>query len=284
MRILIGVVLFSILLSSIITFLLLSYYKCKRITENMYYKYPRNHVIPKVCHQTWITSDVCPEIKEIIQNNKRTNPDIEFRLYTHADIDKYIKKNFDDLTYTAFKKINPKYGAMISDFFRYCVLYNEGGIYLDIKSSLKTKLFDNVIKSNDICILDKQRRYYEQWRYYLDYGTHEQWLLIFCKGHLYLKNMINLMVEALHSGIEPTSFNMNWNLRNRTSTKEKVMRITGPDAFAVAIHKSIIFNGVMHREVSYNTIAVINYKNVNRKIYSKHNLIHYSQLTEPMII
>jgi hypothetical protein len=264
--------------------LLVSYYKCKTISENLYYKYPKKYSIPKVCHQTWMTRDLCPEIKEIIQKNKRTNPDIEFRLYTDADIDSYIKKNFDDLTYTAFKKINPKYGSMLADFFRYCVLYNEGGIYLDIKSLLKTKLFDNVIKSNDICILDKQDFYREKWRRFFKYSTHEQWLLIFCKGHLYLKNMINLMVEALHSGIEPISFNMNWGWGNETASKEKVLRITGPDAFAVAIHKSIIFNGIMHREVSYDTIAELNYKNVNKKIYAKHNRIHYSQLIEPVII
>ena len=261
---------------------LLQYFKYKKSFETMYYNFPRKYKIPKICHQTWNTSDLCPEIKKIIQNNKLHNPDIKFKLYTSADRESYIKKNFDGLTYSAFKKINPKYGAMLADFFRYCVLYNEGGIYLDIKSSLKTKLFDNIIKDNDICILDKQSFSLENWRNELKYGTYEQWLLIFCKGHLYLKNMINLMVEALHSGIEPTIFNLPFS--SATPTKEKVLRITGPDAFAVAIHKSIIFNGIMHREISYNSIAALNSGNINKKIYDKYNLIHYSELTEPIII
>jgi hypothetical protein len=246
----------------------------------MYYNFPRKYKIPKICHQTWNTTDLCPEIKQIIQNNKLNNPDIEFKL--HTDKDSYIKNNFDEMTYTAFKKINPKYGAMLADFFRYCVLYNEGGIYLDIKSSLNTKLFDNIIKDNDICILDKQSFSNENWRYVLGYGTYEQWLLIFCKGHLYLKNMINLMVEALHSGVEPTIFNLPFS--SATPTKEKVLRITGPDAFAVAIHKTIIFNGIMHREISYDSIATLNPGNINKKIYDNYNLIHYSKLTEPIII
>jgi mannosyltransferase OCH1-like enzyme len=246
----------------------------------MYYNFPRKYKIPKICHQTWNTTDLCPEIKQIIQNNKLNNPDIEFKL--HTDKDAYIKNNFDEITYSAFKKINPKYGAMLADFFRYCVLYNEGGIYLDIKSSLNTKLFDTIIKDNDICILDKQSFSKENWRYELGYGTYEQWLLIFCKGHLYLKNMINLMVEALNSGIEPTIFNLPFS--SATPTKEKVLRITGPDAFAVAIHKSIIFNGIMHREISYDSIATLNRGNINKKIYDKYNLIHYSKLTEPIII
>ena len=259
---------------------LLKHFNYKKSFKIMYYNWKREYKIPKICHQTWNTTDLCSEIKTIMQNNKLNNPDIEFKL--HIDKDSYIKNNFDEITYSAFKKINPKYGAMLADFFRYCVLYNEGGIYLDIKSSLNTKLFDTIIKDNDICILDKQSFSKENWRYELGYGTYEQWLLIFCKGHLYLKNMINLMVEALNSGIEPTIFNLPFSYA--TPTKEKVLRITGPDAFAVAIHKSIIFNGIMHREISYDSIATLNPGNINKKIYDKYNLVHYSNLTEPIII
>lgn len=274
------ILIICILLSIFLLLRSLKYVKYKKSFETMYYNFPRKYKIPKICHQTWNTTDLCPEIKQIIQNNKLNNPDIEFKL--HTDKDSYIKNNFDEMTYTAFKKINPKYGAMLADFFRYCVLYNEGGIYLDIKSSLNTKLFDNIIKDNDICILDKQSFSNENWRYVLGYGTYEQWLLIFCKGHLYLKNMINLMVEALHSGVEPTIFNLPFS--SATPTKEKVLRITGPDAFAVAIHKTIIFNGIMHREISYDSIATLNPGNINKKIYDNYNLIHYSKLTEPIII
>ena len=274
------ILIICILLSIFLLLRSLKYVKYKKSFETMYYNFPRKYKIPKICHQTWNTTDLCPEIKQIIQNNKLNNPDIEFKL--HTDKDSYIKNNFDEITYSAFKKINPKYGAMLADFFRYCVLYNEGGIYLDIKSSLNTKLFDTIIKDNDICILDKQSFSKENWRYELGYGTYEQWLLIFCKGHLYLKNMINLMVEALHSGVEPTIFNLPFS--SATPTKEKVLRITGPDAFAVAIHKTIIFNGIMHREISYDSIATLNRGNINKKIYDKYNLIHYSKLTEPIII
>ena len=110
------------------------HYSYKKSHENMYYKNPRDHIIPKVCHQTWHTRELCPEIQKVIENNKLKNPDIEFKLYTDNDMDVYIKENFDNLTYTAYKKINPKYGAALADFFRYCVLYIDGGIYLDIKS------------------------------------------------------------------------------------------------------------------------------------------------------
>ena len=82
--------------------------------------------------------------------------------------------------------------------------------------------------------------------------------------------MINLMVEAIHNECIPTPFNMSL-FSKATKTKEQVMRLTGPDAFAVAIHKSIIFNGIMHREVSYKSIARINPGNINKIIYKKNN-------------
>ena len=234
-------------------------------------------VIPKVCHQTWNIKKLSPEIKNIIKYNKLLNLDIKFKLYDNEDIDIYIRENFDSSIYSAFRRINPKYGAMIADFFRYCVLYNEGGVYLDIKSSFKCKLFGNIIKKNDICILDQKKyiRNFIEWRHNLGYRTHEQWLLIFCKKHIYLKNMINIMVEAINNYVEQPSFKMSRTITTKiTESKEKVLRLTGPDAFAVAIHKSIIFSGIQHREVNYNSIAKLEHnKTVKNQIYKDINEI-----------
>ena len=247
----------------------------------------QKYIIPKICYQTWKTKDLSDDIKMIIKHNKLLNMDIKFKLYDNHDIDSYIKKNFNHSIYSSFKKINPNYGAMKADFFRYCILYREGGIYLDIKSSFKCKLFGNIIKPNDICILDTKKYIcnFIEWRDVLGYRTHEQWLLIFCKGHNYLKSMINIMVEAIDNYIEPPSFNMSRTFTTEiTEAKEKVLRLTGPDAFTVAIHKSIIFSGIQHREVNYKLIAKLEHnKTVKNNIYSDIKKTHYSMLNEPLI-
>ena len=48
----------------------------------------------------------------------------------------------------AFRKINPKLGAMKADIWRYAVLYALGGVYIDADSSFKNKL-DSYLKPDD---------------------------------------------------------------------------------------------------------------------------------------
>ena len=73
------------------------------------------------------------EILNVIEENKRMCPNCEFRFYDDNDCYEFIKNNFEPVVLEAYSKINPIYGAMKADFFRYCVLYKTGGIYLDIK-------------------------------------------------------------------------------------------------------------------------------------------------------
>ena len=91
-------------------------------------------------------------------------------------------------------KLNKSYGAMKADFFRYCVLYKLGGIYLDIKSKINIPL-GLIIKPDDICILDNPRNDLEPWR--KNNPTYEQWLLMFAPNHPYLNQMIEQMVTNI---------------------------------------------------------------------------------------
>lgn len=237
--------------------------------------------IPRVCHQTWVTKSLDETLRSIVAENQRLNHDMEFRLYDNEDIKRYIEKHFDADTLRAYSHINPKYGAAQADFFRYCVLYNEGGVYLDIKSSLSVRLFAEVISPSDVCILDV-KRFLSPWRYHLGYGTHEQWLLIFAPRHLYLKYAVEHIVDTLLGRVMPTPYGMQslnpFPNKEHTSRKEQVLRLTGPDALGVAIHKAVVMHGLMHREVDYGDVAKINPRNY------KSAKSHYSQLDDPFYI
>ena len=54
--------------------------------------------------------------------------------------------------YNAYHKINPKYGAARADFFRYIIIRDQGGIYLDLKSNSSVP-FREIIKPNDTYLL-----------------------------------------------------------------------------------------------------------------------------------
>jgi mannosyltransferase OCH1-like enzyme len=173
-------------------------------------------------------------------------------------------------------KINPSYGAMRADFFRYCVLYLYGGIYLDIKSKLTYPLF-KLIKKDDICILDIPRNNLEPWR--KNEPTYEQWLLIFAPRHPYLLAVINQIYQYINDNYIPTTIN-NISL----STKGKILNITGPDSFTKAINNFISSNKPLHRNLDYCKFSDLNCHINYRKMYKINNKRHYSELNEPLFI
>ena len=232
--------------------------------------------IPNIIHQTFINRNLPPEMSKIVLHNKIICSQCKFIFYDDDDCDSFIKSNFEQRIYDAYKKINDVYGAMKADFFRYCVLYKSGGIYLDIKSLIKVPLF-KLINKNDICILDKLRNDKEPYR--VRSPTYEQWLLIFAPNHPYLLEMINLMVHYIEIQYIPKLINY------KLDTKGKILHVTGPDAFTKAINSCIKKNKnkVLHRCVDYDNYFELNILgSAYKKMYSKYNKKHYSQYNEPL--
>jgi len=232
--------------------------------------------IPKIIHQTFMNSRLPNEIIKVIQNNKKICPDCKFLFYNDKDCDDFIKNNFSEQIYNAFNKINKVYGAMKADFFRYCVLYKLGGVYLDIKSLIKYPIF-KIIKKDDLCLLDTPRNNLEPWR--TNKPTYEQWLLMFCPNHPYLNEMILKMVHYIETKYVPTI--PNYPVLN---SKEKILHVTGPDAFTEVVNEYILKNNIIHRCIDYSKyferIGCVNYT----IIYSINGKKHYSGYNEPLYI
>jgi mannosyltransferase OCH1-like enzyme len=93
--------------------------------ENIY------SIIPLNIFQTWHTLDLPLKMKENVELLKQQNPEFKHYLYDDKMCRDFIKNNFnEDILYT-FDKLKP--GAFKADLWRYCILYINGGIYLDIK-------------------------------------------------------------------------------------------------------------------------------------------------------
>lgn len=230
--------------------------------------------IPKIVHQTFITRYLPLDIINIVNHNKRVCPDCEFKFYDDNDCENFIKNNFEEEIYLAYKSINDVYGAMKADFFRYCVLYIIGGIYIDIKSKINYPLF-KLIHPDDSCLLDKPRNNFEPWRRHSP--TYEQWILIFAPNHPYLLSMIELMVGYIKTKHEPKIENYKF-----LNSKQKILHITGPDAFTKAVNYTIKKNKkILHRTINYDKYFLIKSTNYI-KMYQINNKKHYSQYTEPL--
>lgn len=187
--------------------------------------------ISKIIHQTYHSKVLPFEIQQNIDYLKANNPDWEHRLYDDSDIETYIKKNYPHLLKT-YHKINPIYGAARVDFFRYLLIYNEGGLYLDIKSTLEKPLSQLVCPSdryflchwqNDIGQVHEKKGFHEGVSN--PFGELQQWHILAVAGHPFLKAVIenvNHNINEYNPIFHDTGF---W----------AVLNLTGPIAYTAAI-------------------------------------------------
>ena len=92
--------------------------------------------IPKIIHYIWIGGNPEPDIlKKCKKSWKKYCPDYEIKRWDESNLD------VNEIAYTKEAYEAKKY-AFVSDYFRYKILYNEGGIYLDIDVELLKPLDD----------------------------------------------------------------------------------------------------------------------------------------------
>jgi mannosyltransferase OCH1-like enzyme len=216
-----------------------------------------------------------PDFLQNIDYIKNLNPDWEYILMDDKDIDEYIKKYYPHLIYY-YNRINPKYGAARADFFRYLLMYKEGGAYFDIKSASRFPL-NNILKYDDEYILS-----HFDWECHRDYlkhpyGEFQQWHIICRPNHPYLKAVIEKVIDNIES----------YNIDIGTG-KGAVLKVTGPIAYTQAILPILNYNN--YRESEFDEMIGLVYNNLdsfNKKESShvnKFSKTHYSMIDEPVIL
>lgn len=238
--------------------------------------------IPKVIHQTYHNKTLPPEIQENVDYLKATNPDWELRIYDDDDIIQYITKYYPELL-AIYKKINPVYGAAKADFFRYLLIYNEGGVYLDIKSTA-SKPLDEILMTDDRYLLSHWQN--EPGQLHPNMGFHsciaspfgefQQWHVVGVKGHPFLKAVI----ENVCNNIQ------NYNPFIHDTGGWSVINLTGPIAYTLAIEPLI--KQFPHRLARDNSAFSFIYSIYESKgIGLGHHKIlkkHYTQSDESLVI
>ena len=107
-------------------------YSLKIALEKRYPLKPNyKSVVPLKIFQTWHTKNLPPKMDDAVKRIKSANPGFEHHLFDDEDCREFIKNNYPPIVLETFDKLIP--GAYKADLWRYCVLYKEGGIYLDIK-------------------------------------------------------------------------------------------------------------------------------------------------------
>jgi mannosyltransferase OCH1-like enzyme len=211
-----------------------------------------------------------PEFVKNIEYIKNLNPTWNHIVYDDNDMIDYINKYYPNLLHI-YQKINPNYGPVKADFFRYILMYREGGAYFDIKSAMQVPL-DKILKPTDQYLLSYwecpcQKEYVGN-----EKGEYQQWHIICRPQHPYLQQVIK---DVIHN-IE------NYDIKRDGTGKESVLNITGPISYTKSIDS--ILNNDIHQLYEANTYIGLIYNNTSKSHKGLFSKTHYSMLTEPVIL
>jgi mannosyltransferase OCH1-like enzyme len=108
-----------------------NYQSFKERNKPMTLKSKYNSVIPLNLYVTWHTKWLPPLMEQNYRLLRSSNPEFKHYLYDETECRKFISANFDADVLEAFDKLIPS--AYKADLWRYCVLFINGGVYIDIK-------------------------------------------------------------------------------------------------------------------------------------------------------
>lgn len=121
--------------------------------------------IPFIIFQTFETR-VFPRnmYNDTIQKWKTLNPEYSYLFYSTKDEYRFIHDHFPLFVLKVFDRLMP--GAFKADLWRYCVLYQIGGVYADSRTSPLVPL-RNIIRPDDDLITPKDCNKYGLWQGFL---------------------------------------------------------------------------------------------------------------------
>ena len=197
---------------------MIKYHKIKKLLSIPYpLKHSYNSIIPLNIFQTWHTKNLPNLMKRTTDYIRESNPKFNYYLYDNDDCAEFIKNNFDENVFNAYNSLIP--GAYKADLWRYCILYIEGGIYLDVKYKPQCNFKFINLTENEHFVLDAD-----------NVGIYNALMVCLPNNNLLLR-AINKIVENVQnkfygtSSLEPTgplllsSLLQTQNIGNRNANK-----------------------------------------------------------------
>jgi hypothetical protein len=236
--------------------------------------FQRSNKIPRVIIHT--VKNLHPDLNLLMEHNQKTCPNFEFQVFSDVMIDKFLQTMFPPHVYGAYNKINPEYGACRSDFARYCLLYQYGGVYLDIKSEIVQPIekfiadCEERFQSENIMILAHWPNAPQHVDKLGKNGEIMNWIMISSPHHPVLYQVIERMVEKIESGINGIG-------------KLFVLELTGPIFLTKVIHaldqKDILITDRLGQYFQYISYRCKKISNCRQLYYLLMNDVPYEKST-----
>ena len=180
--------------------------------------------IPNVVYQTWTAPLFGRTHVKELERFRARNADYAFRFFSDADISAYMAKEYGHHpVYEVFK--NACFGPLKTDIWRYCILYQRGGIYCDIGKRIDIPL-TQLIPAGATTVLSWEKRGVSPFRPSASVSSELQhpdkvninWALMFAPAHPLLKRVIDGIVEK-YPFYKGKSFD---------TPKSQILQFTGP--------------------------------------------------------
>ena len=118
-----------------------------------------NSVIPLNIYLTWSIKTLPKKMQENVDRMRIVNPEFNIQIFDDCDCRKFIKNNFTEDILTAFDTLKP--GAYKADLWRLCILYINGGIYIDIKFNCINNFKFIALTEREYLVLDRPNHWKE---------------------------------------------------------------------------------------------------------------------------
>jgi hypothetical protein len=243
-------------------------------------EWPRERHVPQVIHQTFPVKALPRALDESIAAMRALNPQCEHRLYDDADISAFVERHYGRDMLDRLLRISPRYGAARADLFRYLLLYKEGGVYLDIKSTTRKPLRE-VIRDDDEYLLSHWRNgrgeRFRGWGLHDELshiagGEFQQWFIVAAPGHPFLRAVILSVLRNL-SVYSP---------RLHGVGRLAVLQLTGPIAYTLALAPHL--DAHRHRIVESDGELALEYTIFDKfKDHGKLFATHYATLDDSIV-
>ena len=103
--------------------------------------------IPNYIYQTFQTNYISNNLFEVINSWSINNPEYHYKFINHDQHLGFLKENFGELLYKAYLKIDDPHHFLRIDLWKYCYLYQYGGIFTNISDKCYSPL-KNIIKQD----------------------------------------------------------------------------------------------------------------------------------------
>ena len=239
--------------------------------------------IPKKLFQTARSYEALPqEVKDSIARLQALNPDWSYKLYDDAEMKDYIKQHLSRDDWEALEHINPKYGVVYADIFRYIVIFNEGGVYLDVKSTAKKPLSEVIKPEFRFVVSQWPNKLGQRFKglglhpelVHVPGGEFQQWNIISEPRHPFLKAALEQAIYNIRI-YTPKLFGID---------SLGVLRLSGPIAYTKAIYP--LLEHFPHDILNLDEIGIQYSIYEDEGVNHKHEKTpgHYGSIKEPIVL